>query len=337
MSLSKKKLSTKKNPISTKKTLKQEPAKPIKPFSEYRKSVDAVIRKSFKSRPSSRQPSILVNDNAETNKNISYKYEGDGKYIPKFKIVNSPGCASVIVSLNKGQSVYCNYASMNYCDGTVDISTKSQGIFSSIIRKFFTTSSFFLNYYTGIDDRESVAAFASYFPGDIIAMRIKKGEKYIMSSHGFLCATPNVKLSTTTRLRNIIVRNEDAFLNEVSIMDDCTDDGMVWISAHGGFDKVEVKAGETVKVNGGIFAFTKSENNFTLSTEGNIKSFLFSGQTILMLFTGPCELYVHSQNFTEYIAYMTRMMTNIAGKAISDLERKQRIHNINMGATGSPT
>lgn len=318
------------------KTLKQELAKPVKPFSEYRKAVDAVIRNSFKSRPSSRRPSILVDDNAETNKNISYKYEGDGNYIPKFKIVNSPGCASVVVSLNKGQSVYCNYASMNYCDGTIDISTKSQGIFSSLIRKFFTTSSYFLNYYTGMDDRESVVAFASYFPGDIIAMRIKKGEKYIMSARGFLCATPNVKLSTTTRLRNIIVRNEDSFLNEVSIIDDCIDDGMVWISANGGFDKVEVKAGETIKVNGGIFAFTKSENNFTLSTEGNIKSFLFSGQTILMRFTGPCELYVHSQNFTEYLAYMNRIMKSIARKAVADLERNQLIYNMNMGAIGSP-
>jgi uncharacterized protein (AIM24 family) len=317
-------------------TLKQEPAKPVKPFSEYRKAVDAVIRNSFKSRPSSRRPSILVDDNAETNKNISYKYEGDGNYIPKFKIVNSPGCASVVVSLNKGQSIYCNYASMNYCDGTIDISTKSQGIFSSLIRKFFTTSSYFLNYYTGMDDRESVVAFASYFPGDIISMRIKKGEKYIMSARGFLCATPNVKLSTTTRLRNIVVRNEDSFLNEVSIMDDCIDDGMVWISANGGFDKVEVKAGETIKVNGGIFAFTKSENNFTLSTEGNIKSFLFSGQTVLMRFTGPCELYVHSQNFTEYLAYMNRIMKSIARKAVADLERNQLIYNMNMGAIGSP-
>lgn len=327
MSLSKKKLSTKKNPISTKKTLKQEP---VQPFSEYRKSVDAVIRKSFRSRPSSRRPSVLVDDNVESDKNISYKYEGDGKYIPKFKIVNSPACASVVVSLNKGQSVYCNYASMNYCDGTVDISTKSQGIFRSLIRKFFTTSSFFLNYYTGIDDRESVASFASYFPGDIIAMRIKKGDKYIISAHGFLCATPNIKLSTTTRLRNIIVRNEDSFLNEVSIMDDCEDDGMVWISAHGGFDKVEVKAGETLKVNGGIFAFTKSENTFTLSTEGNIKSFLFSGQTILMRFTGPCELFVHSQNFTEYLGYLRRMMTSIANSAansaVADLENQQNKH-----------
>jgi uncharacterized protein (AIM24 family) len=87
---------------------------------------------------------------------------------------------------------------------------------------------------------------------------------------------------------------------------------MVWISSYGGFDKVEVAAGESIKVNGGIFAFTESKNKFTLTTEGNIKSFLFSGQTILMRFRGPCTIYVHSQNFVEYTKYLQSMMRAIA-------------------------
>jgi uncharacterized protein (TIGR00266 family) len=283
----------------------------LKPFSEYRLEVDKVIRNSFKSSHSSSRASITVKED-DYNKNITRKFAGDGKFIPKFKIVNSPSFASVVVSLEKGQSVYCNYGSMNYCDGTVDISTKSQGFFRSLIRMFLTTSSFFLNYYTGVYDKETMVSFASYMPGDIIAMRIKKGDVYTMSSHGFLCATPNIKISTTYRLRNLIVRNEKVFLNEVSLMDDCEDDGMVWISSYGGFDKVEVAAGESIKVNGGIFAFTESKNKFTLTTEGNIKSFLFSGQTILMRFRGPCTIYVHSQNFVEYTKYLQSMMRAIA-------------------------
>ena len=293
-----------------KKTLK---LSTLQPFSEYKSEVDKVIRSSFRTKPQSKRESIIVKED-DYNKNniVQRKFAGDGKYIPKFKIVNSPSFASVVVLLEKGQSVYCNYGSMNYCDGTVDISTKSQGFFRSLIRKFFTTSSYFLNYYTGVYDKETMVSFSSYFPGDIIAMRIKKGESYTMSSHGFLCATPNVKLSKTSRFRNLIVRNEQVFFNEVSLMDDCQEDGMVWISSYGGFDKVEVKAGESIKVNGGIFAFTESYNTFTLTTEGNLKSFLFSGETILMRFQGPCTIYVHSQNFVEYTKYLKSMMKFIA-------------------------
>ena len=302
-----------------KKTLKKssepteptEPTKPTEPFSKYRNSIRDIIRKSVKhtSTPRASLFPDVANDDDKFNENISSKYKGDGKYIPKFKIINSPAFASVVFSLEEGQCIYCNYASMNYCDYTIDISTSSQGIFRSLIRKFFTSSSYFLNYYTGMVGRNSVVSFGSYFPGDIIAMRIKKGESYIMSDHGFLCATPNVKISTASRLRNIIVRGENAFINEVSLMDDCEDDGMVWVASYGAFDKVIVNAGDSIKVNGGIFAFTSSKNTFTLTTEGNIKSFLYSGESILMRFRGPCELYLHSQNFQAYQKYLIDTIT----------------------------
>ena len=208
---------------------------------------------------------------------------------------------------------------MNYCDSTIDISTRSQGVFRSIIRKFFTSSSYFLNYYTGMVNKNSVVSFASYFPGDIIAMRIKKGDKYIMSDKGFLCATPDVKISTSSRLRNIFVRGEKAFINEVSLIDDCEDDGMVWISSYGAFDKVIVNDGDSIKVNGGIFAFTSAKNTFTLTTEGNIKSFLFSGESVLMRFTGPCELYLHSQNFKAYQQYLLKKMAKMNHTGINEV------------------
>ena len=317
-------IQTKSKLKQVKKTLKS--GESLEPFDEYRSEVDKVIRSSFKKEPVSTKAhakaSIRVKED-DYNKNITRKFEGDGKFIPKFKIINSPAFASVVVYLEKGQSVYCNYGSMNYCDGTVDISTKSQGIFRSLIRKFFTSSSFFLNYYTGVIDKETMVSFSSYMLGDIIAMRIKKGDSYTMSSHGFLCATPNVKISTTVRLRNIVVRNENHFLNEVSLMDDCEDDGMVWISSYGGFDKVEVEAGESIKVNGGIFAFTESRNNFTLTTEGNLKSFLFSGESILMRFRGPCTIYVHSQNFDEYTNYLKSLMQKVATKVNTQKQLEQ--------------
>ena len=291
-------------------TLKKS-SEPTESFSKYRKSIRDIIRSSVSKHSTPRKsfPDIDNHDDDKFNENISSKYKGDGKYIPKFKIINSPAFASVVFSLEQTQCIYCNYASMNYCDSTIDISTRSQGIFRSLIRKFFTSSSYFLNYYTGMVGGHSVVSFASYFPGDIIAMRIKKGDSYIMSDKGFLCATPNVKISTASRLRNILVRGESAFINEVSLMDDCDDDGMVWIASYGAFDKVIVNDGDSIKVNGGIFAFTSSKNTFTLTTEGNIKSFMFSGESILMRFRGPCELYLHSQNFQAYQKYLIDTIT----------------------------
>jgi len=273
-------------------------------FKQYKKSVHKIISTSFKHKQTHAK-SINI---SEHDKHVSYKFNGDGKFIPKFKIINSPYCASVIMSLKKGECVYANYGSMNYCDGTVDISTKSQGVFKSLIRMFFTTSSYFLNYYTGVYDKESLVSFSSNILGDIKSLLIKKGDSYTLSTHCFLCATPNVDLTTTTRLSNLFISHENIFLNEVSLTADCNDNGMVWISSYGSFDKLTVKDGESIKINGGIFAYTKSSTKFTISTVGNIKSFLFSGSSVLMEFTGPCEVYVRSQNFSQYVQYLNSVL-----------------------------
>lgn len=234
---------------------------------------------------------------------ISSSHPGDGKMIPKFHIVNSPSFASVVISLKQGQSVYCNQGSLNYLDSTVNVSTRTNGILSGLIRSMFTTTSMFLTFYTGTQDRESVVSFSSYLPGDIIALRIRPGEKYVMSSFGFLAASANVKVGTTARFRNII-GGDSIFINEVETDGTTNDDGIVWISSYGGFDKITVKEGESVKVDHGMFAFAKKEYSYELTTIGNIKSFFFSGETFMMRFRGPCELYIHSNNFNKFISYL---------------------------------
>ena len=104
---------------------------------------------------------------------IMKKYDGDNELIPKFKIVNSPSYAKVIMHLKKNQTVYCNYASLNYMDSNIKVHTKTNGVISGIIRSLFTDTSMFQNYFTGTDDKESIISFSSFLPGDIIAMKIK--------------------------------------------------------------------------------------------------------------------------------------------------------------------
>lgn len=278
-------------------------------FKEFRSSVNSIIDdqniKSISS-PSTQLP-ITVTSNLESLSILCKNTQTDNKYIPKFKIANSPAAATAIVYLNKGQSIYCNLANLHYFDNTVDISSKSQGIFSGIIRQMFTDSPMFLKYCTGMVDKPSVVAFSSFFGGDIVALRVKKGEKYVIADHCFLCGTSNIKLSTTSRLRNLFTNFEKVFLNEIQVIDGCEDDGIVWIASHGGLNKVTVNKGETVKITSGIYAFTNSNNNFTLGIEGHIARFLRRSNKkdyTVMKFTGPCDIYVHSLNFNENSDFM---------------------------------
>ncbi len=222
-------------------------------------------------------------------------YEGNNDLIPKFKIINSPSYAKVIMHLKKNQTVFCNYAALNYMDSSVKVNTKTGGIISGLIRSLFTDTSMYQNYFTGTTDEESMISFSSFLPGDIIAMKIKPGETFIIAENGFLAATENILVSTTTKFKNIFT-NSPIVMNEISIDKNSNKDGMVWIASYGGFDKIIIDAGKKIKVDSGLFAFANKKYDYTLSTIGNIKSIIFSGHNIMMEFEGPSEIYVRSNN-----------------------------------------
>ena len=182
----------------------------------YRDIITKSIRNSIKKTGNARVHkinAITVNSNEfkSSDPNIFLEYAGNDKMIPKFKVINSPAYAAVIISLKEGQSIFSNYGTLNYIDSSIDVSTKSNGIISGIIRSLFTTASFFQTYYTGTHNNQATLALSSYIPGDIIAMHIKPGEHYVISQFGFLAASANIKIQTTSRFKNIIM-GEDIFL-----------------------------------------------------------------------------------------------------------------------------
>lgn len=236
-------------------------------------------------------------------KSIMKKYDGDNELIPKFKIVNSPSYAKVIMHLKKNQTVYCNYASLNYMDSNIKVHTKTNGVISGIIRSLFTDTSMFQNYFTGTDDKESIISFSSFLPGDIIAMKIKQGERFVIAENGFLAATENINVTTTTKFKNLFTGSPIA-MNEVSIDPKSNKEGMVWISSYGGFDKITIDAGKKIKVDSGLFAFANKKYDYSISTIGNIKSMVLSGHNIMMEFQGPSEIYVRSNNVNKFANFI---------------------------------
>ena len=245
---------------------------------------------------------------------------GDGKYIPTFYIVNSPSAASVVIHLNKNQTVYDQKGALNYCDSAVKIETKTGGIMRGFMRALFTTESFFMTYYTGtLDERKTVVSFASHLIGDIIGVRIKSGEKMTLSSMSFVAATTNIELNVKTRFRNIL-GGDNIFISEASIVksgpgSDC--DGMIWLAAFGGIEHLTVPDGVSMKVDHGLFVVAKSEYNYKITSIGGLKSFMFGGEGFAMHFFGPCDIYIQSRNINHYLHFLdSRLKKSKSGGSI---------------------
>jgi uncharacterized protein (TIGR00266 family) len=227
---------------------------------------------------------------------------GDGKYIPSFYIVNSPAAASVVINLDKGQTVFDNKGGVNYCDSSVKVETKTGGVLQGILRGLLTSESMFLTYYTGaLEERKTVISFASYLPGDMLGIKIKPGERFTTSSHSFVAATNNLKLKVKTRLRNLF-GGGGVFINEV--YNESDGDGMLWISAYGGIEHLHIPTGTSIKVDDGLFVVARSEYEYELTKIGGLKSFVFGGEGIAMHFHGPCDIYVQSRNINQFLHFI---------------------------------
>ena len=238
--------------------------------------------------------------------------KGDGKYIPKFKITNGPASATIIMYLKNGQTVYDQIGFLNYCDSSLKIDTSYDSFWSSLWRSLTTTQSFFMTYYTGVQEKESVAAFAPVLHGDIFAVRIKPGQKYMISSNSFVCATKNVKLSTQTKFKNLFVGGSLFFsiAEVVKVDNNELSEGMIWVLSYGGFERIHIDKGEKIKIDSGLFCVGNYENDYRITTLSGLKSFFLSGHTTMMEFEGPCEVYTHCRNLFKYLHYVkTQIVT----------------------------
>lgn len=258
-----------------------------------------------------KKQSFVINSSSKTKKASKLAsidsdiIKGDGSFIPSYKIVNSPSSGSLVVYLGKGQTVLDKDGNMNYCDGSIKINVNlKKGVMG--IFKLITGGDAFENFYQGTTDEPSPICFASDLPGDVIGIKINSDDKYVFNASSLLCSTVNVGFGSMVRLKNIF-GGGSVILKTASLKEGNA--GMVWLKTDGGFEKLIVESGRTMRLDNNLFCAAKAEYKYELIKLGGFKSALLSGEGMVMKFTGPCELYVHSRNNAKFLQ-MIKSMTN---------------------------
>lgn len=224
-----------------------------------------------------------------------YTNNDTSSHIPDYRIYHKPSNASIVMNIKNGQSVFANAGLMVWMDQMINVSTQTRGLFSAFKRALFSTDSFFLTSYSGVSPKGNKICFAPMMPGDIVEMKIKPGEKKLVSSHSVVVCTDNIILDTRTRLRGIFV-SESPFLSELSVPADSKEYGLAWISAYGGIETLEIKENQKLQVDNGHFLSCNGDVQYTIGTVGGIKSTIFSGEGFVMNFKGPCKINIQNRN-----------------------------------------
>lgn len=195
----------------------------------------------------------------------------------------------VICYPEQGETICTERGAMSWMSPNMEMATNAGG-FGKAMGRLLSGESIFLNEYTA-QGGSGMIAFASSFPGSIIAHRVTPGEGIIVQKKGFLAMEKGMELSTYFRKKVAA----GLFGGEGFIMQKITGDGIVFIEIDGACTEYELKAGESLILGTGYLAAMSESCTMEVEMLKGTKNVLFGGEGLFNTrITGPGKIWVQS-------------------------------------------
>lgn len=185
-------------------------------------------------------------------------------------------------TLEAGESIVCESGAMSWMTGNMQMETSGGGI-GKMFSKAMSGESMFQNRYTAQGSQGSIA-FASSFPGDIIAVDIRPGQEIICQKSAFLAATPGVELSIFFQKKV----GAGFFGGEGFIMQKLSGNGTAFLEIDGSVVTKELAAGEQLTIDTGYLAIMDGTCSMQIVTVKGLKNKFLGGEGFFnTVVTGP--------------------------------------------------
>lgn len=200
----------------------------------------------------------------------------------KYKIEGSP-LPVVICTLENGESMITERGSMSWMSPNMKMETTSNGGIGKAFGRMFTGEAMFQNRYTA-QGGEGTIAFASSFPGSIVALEITPDLPVIVQKRAFLAATEGVTLSVHFQKRF----GAGLFGGEGFIMQKLSGSGIAFIEIDGYAVDYDLAPGQQIIVDTGYLAKMDSTCQMNITSVPGLKNKIFGGEGFFnTVITGP--------------------------------------------------
>ena len=223
-----------------------------------------------------------------------------------FRIVGSE-MQFVEVELDPGESAVAEAGSMMYMTPGIQMETvfgdgsgmQQSGVVGALLgagKRLITGESLFMTVFTNSGGGKQQVAFAAPYPGKILAMDLKQmGGQLVCQKDSFLCAARGVSIGIAFQ-RKIGV---GLFGGEGFIMQKLEGDGLCFVHAGGTVHPVDMRAGETLRVDTGCLVALQPSVNYDIQYVGKVKTALFGGEGLFFAtLTGPGRVWLQSLPFS---------------------------------------
>lgn len=189
---------------------------------------------------------------------------------------------AVICQLDAGETMITEGGGMSWMSPNMKMETVGGGM-SKILGRMFSGERMFQNKYTAVGGNGEIA-FASCFPGDIVAVEIQPGNDCIVQKSAFLASTTGVDLSVFFQKK----LGSGFFGGEGFIMQKLSGSGIAFIEIDGSAIEYELAAGQQIVVDTGHVVMMSGSCSMDVQTVKGAKNILFGGEGLFnTVVTGP--------------------------------------------------
>lgn len=185
--------------------------------------------------------------------------------------------------LAQGEQMITERGSMCWMSPNMKMETTSNGGVGKVLGRMFSGEALFQNRYTA-ERGEGMIAFASSFPGSIIAYEITPDKPIIVQKSAFLASQTSVELSIFFQKKF----GAGIFGGEGFIMQKLSGNGLAFIEIDGHAVEYNLAAGEQIIVDTGYLAAMDATCKMDIVSVKGVKNVLFGGEGLFnTVVTGP--------------------------------------------------
>lgn len=236
------------------------------------------------------------------------KYNG----APEFIYEGGDGFQGVKFYLKLGESINANGGAMNYMSSDIIVNTTMSGGFLANlgrgISRILSGSTAFYNNFSNKTDTTKFISFAGINPGNVGCFYIPPGKKLKLVSNTYICSTPNLRISGKMQLGGFVL-GYGLFYVTVEAGETA---GLIWAASYGDIIKIELKGGESIKIDNGVLLGLDDDIWFESTTIGGLTSTFLSGEGLVTLIRNDYEvtkdIFLKGRSDSAYIEYISNIV-----------------------------
>ncbi|NLP26443.1 MAG: TIGR00266 family protein [Clostridiales bacterium] len=207
----------------------------------------------------------------------------------KYEIKGAP-LPVAICSLDAGESLKTEKGAMSWMSGNMQMETNAGGGLGKMFSRAISGESIFQNIYTS-QGGPGMIAFASSFPGNILAMEVSANRSIIAQKTAFLASETSVNMEVFFQKK----LGAGFFGGEGFIMQKFTGDGIVFLEIDGSIVEYNLAPGETMIIDTGHLAVMDSTVSIDIQNVKGVGNVLFGGEGLFNTkLTGPGHVWLQT-------------------------------------------